>query len=163
VNGSLFLRNRQRTRNVDSAYLKKIILSLIERTLGRKDYELGVHLVARPQITEINETYLRHKGPTDVITFDYGDPSRVGWLAGDIFVCVPEAVDQARLFESTWQNELVRYIVHGALHLCGYDDRGANQRARMKREEDRLVAELSGQFAFSTIGGPAKKPVRRKL
>ena len=61
-------------------------------------------------------------------------------LHGEIFVCVDEAVLQARKFGTSWQSEIVRYIVHGVLHLLGFDDSSAGARRKMKREENRLVA-----------------------
>jgi rRNA maturation RNase YbeY len=107
-------------------------------------------------MTRINETRLRHAGSTDVITFDYGEPK--GPLAGEIFVCVEEALVQARRFRATWQEELVRYIVHGVLHLRGYDDLGTAARRRMKREEGRLLRKLSRDFRLSKL---ARKPKLR--
>jgi len=64
---------------------------------------------------------LRHAGATDVIAFDYS--IRASHLRGEIFICVDEALVQARRFRTTWQSESVRYVVHGVLHLLGFDDR----------------------------------------
>ena len=151
MSGALFLHNRQRTRKINSALLRKIISGLLDQILKRDEYELGLHLVTRRKITELNEAYLQHQGSTDVITFDYSDPARPQWLAGDIFICVAEAVEQARQFKTTWQSEIVRYVVHGLLHLCGYDDRSAKDRLKMKTEEDRCLALLAKQFAFARL------------
>ncbi|PYJ97280.1 MAG: hypothetical protein DME23_16275, partial [Verrucomicrobia bacterium] len=65
------------------------------------------------------------------------------------------AVAQARRFRTTWQSELVRYLVHGVLHLRGYNDRQPKFRRVMKREEDRLVRELTRLFPLSKL---ARKP-----
>ena len=56
-------------------------------------------------------------------------------MAGEIFVCVPEALAQASRFGAAWQEELVRYIVHGVLHLRGYDDLQPVARRKMKRRK----------------------------
>jgi rRNA maturation RNase YbeY len=85
-----------------------------------------------------------------------------GSLHGEIFVCMDEAVAQARRFRTSWQSELVRYIVHGILHLRGFDDRRAAPRARMKREENRLVRELAARFDFAAIS-QSRKPARRPI
>jgi probable rRNA maturation factor len=106
-------------------------------------FELGVYIVHAPEITHLNETYLQHAGPTDVITFDYCEPTR---LAGDIFVCVEEAKSHARRFRTTWRCELVRYIIHGLLHLRGYDDKRAAARRKMKAEEARVLGCTIGEF-----------------
>jgi probable rRNA maturation factor len=73
-------------------------------------------------------------------------------LIGDIFICVEEALRQAAKYRTTWQSELIRYIVHGALHLCGYDDQTATARKKMKREEDRILRELSVRFSLNRMG-----------
>ena len=152
MSGDLILRNRQRTRKIQSTYLRTIIRAFLEGPLRRQDYELGVHLVDRTAISKLNEAHLGHRGPTDVITFDYADPAHPEWLGGDIFVCVPEAVAQAWHFGTTWQSEVVRYIVHGVLHLCGYDDQSRRARMKMKKQEDRLVTELANQFELRKLG-----------
>jgi rRNA maturation RNase YbeY len=77
-------------------------------------------------------------------------------LHGDLFICVEEAIRQARQFRTTWQAELVRYIVHGILHLQGYDDAAPGHRRVMKREEDRRMRRLAARFRLSALGGKAR-------
>ena len=102
-------------------------------------------------MTRMNEGYLRHKGSTDVITFDYADANRPKCLAGEIFVCLDEALAQAPRFRVTWQNELVRYIVHGILHLSGYDDKTTAARKKMKSQENRLMRRLAARFELEHL------------
>ena len=122
----------------------------------------------------INETFLRHEGSTDVITFDYAisigqassrSHSKANYgdrrdacpaLHGEIFICMDEAISQSKKFKTTWQSEIVRYLVHGVLHLLGHDDRNAAARRKMKREEERRLAVLSEKFSLAQIGGPSK-------
>jgi len=75
-------------------------------------------------------------------------------LHGEVFVCLDEAVTQARRFRVTWQSELVRYVVHGVLHLLGYDDLNPRARRRMKAAENRLMRRLARQFAIPDLGSP---------
>ena len=103
-------------------------------------------------MAKLNETFLKHSGPTDVITFDYSEADRRSPLLGELFICVPEAVAQSRRFRTSWQEELVRYLVHGVLHLLGYDDRAAKARQRMKREENRLLRRLARRFDLASLG-----------
>ena len=72
-------------------------------------------------------------------------------LHGELFICVDEAIRQARRFRTTWQSELVRYVVHGVLHLLGHDDHHAADRRKMKREENRLVRLMARRFAFTRL------------
>ena len=91
-------------------------------------------------MTRLNQQFLQHEGSTDIITFDHGStPER---LFGEMFICVAEAERQAKAFGTTWQAELRRYVIHGILHLRGYDDLEPAKRRVMKREENRLVRKL---------------------
>lgn len=143
----LTIHNRQRTRDLHARRLRQIVTILLVELLGLEEVELGITLVAVPQMTRLNEAFLHHAGSTDVITFDYSEPeSRTREprtaVHGEIFVCVDEAVRQARRFRTTWQSEVVRYVVHGVLHLLGHDDHRAADRRRMKRAENRLLGVL---------------------
>jgi len=104
----------------------------------------------------INETFLKHEGSTDVVTFDYADKTEETILAGEIFICIDEAIVQAKKFRTSWQSEIVRYVVHGVLHLTGHDDLKPNLRRRMKREENRLLSRLSRKFSLAQIAGASK-------
>ena len=74
-----------------------------------------------------------------------------GRVFGDIYVCVDEAVAQSKRFRASWQEEIVRYVVHGILHLLGHDDRKARSRKTMKRLENELVAELAARFPLRSL------------
>lgn len=152
----LYFRNQQRVRRVNQKYLAGIIESLLDDELRREQYALAVYLIGPGAIARINETHLRHEGPTDVIAFDYADSTSPALLAGDIFICVDEAIRQAPKYKTTWQSELVRYVVHGILHLCGYDDKQRAARKNMKREEDRLMRKLAARFDFRRLEIPAE-------
>ena len=138
---ALRLFNRQKIRAINTALLRRIAAELLAGIDGPR--ELAVHLVEAPEMTRLNETFLRHKGSTDVITFDYREDAPDGGLSGEIFICIDEAVAQARRFRVTWQAEVARYLVHGILHLQGYDDRKLAPRRAMKREENQRVKKLS--------------------
>ncbi len=152
MSGDLRVFNRQRARAVDARQLRRVIRSLLEETMGLKGFDLAVHLVGARAMAKLNETHLGHKGVTDVITLDYGVNGATGGPAGEIMVCVDEAVAQGRRFRAPWQAELMRYIIHGVLHLGGHDDRNARARRRMKRVETRRLKELGGRFRLSKLG-----------
>ncbi len=144
------LLNRQRSRKLDSRRLRKITLALLGE-LQIVEAELGVTFVTDKEMTLVNETFLQHEGSTDVITFDHtptqdsrSKSAGAGHssLHGELFICVDEAIRQAKRFRTTWQSELTRYIVHGVLHLLGHDDHVAADRRKMKREENWLVRKL---------------------
>ncbi len=151
MRGRLIVHQRLRTPVVNLRLLRQILRSLVNDLVRKSVIELGVYVVDAGQMTELNETFLRHRGSTDVITFDYTEGAGGEELAGEIFVCLPEAEKQARRFRVHWQAELVRYVVHGVLHLCGHDDRRRAERARMKREENRLLKSLEARFDLRQV------------
>ena len=151
------LLNRQRVRKVDARQLRVIMLALLGE-LQITSAEFGVNLVSDAEMTRVNETFLQHEGSTDVITFDHSElsarpqtPDPRPNLHGELFICVDEAIRQARRFRTMWQSELVRYVVHGVLHLLGHDDHRAADRRKMKREENRLVRLMAQRFAFAQL------------
>jgi probable rRNA maturation factor len=164
-NPSLTLHNRQRARRLDLAFTRRITTTLLRGLMGLNDFDLGLSLVGTAEMARLNQTFLHQAGPTDVLSFDYlekpgppGGPlpgcpadSSPG-LHGEIVVCVDEAAAQARRFRTTWQSELVRYIVHGILHLRGFDDRRPGQRRKMKRTEDRFLRQLAARFDLRRLG-----------
>ncbi|MGO9479580.1 MAG: rRNA maturation RNase YbeY [Limisphaerales bacterium] len=174
------ITNRQRLKQIDRRLLKAIVNALLAE-LELEQAEIGICLVAAPEMTRLNETFLRHAGSTDVIAFDYRDktvgadvrrplnqkhapekkpapPCVVACkeIHGEIFICVDEAVRQARRFGTSWQSEIVRYLVHGILHLLGFDDSSAGARRRMKRAENRLLRRLAGRFSLAQLSRPAR-------
>ena len=153
MSSALTVRNRTRAGALDIPLLRRIALALLRELLDRQDFELGLYVVDAKEMTQLNQTHLRHRGPTDVITFDYGDPAQPRRLAGEIFVCLDEAVRQAARYHVTWQSEIARYLVHGVLHLAGYDDAAAASRRHMKKREDLLVRALGRRFRLRQLGG----------
>jgi probable rRNA maturation factor len=142
------ISNRQRSRKFNLRLLKEITVAALEE-LKIKEAELGIVLVGIGEMAYLNKKFLGHAGPTDVITFDYSEKPKQ--LHGELFMCVRIAERQAKEFGTSWQSEIVRYIVHGILHLMGHDDLQPAVRKKMKLEEGRLVRKLSRSFALSKL------------
>src|SRR5580765_4432904 len=114
----LQFRNLQRNRTISVPWLGCLTATLLGELLRLSEYQLAVQLVSVKHISRLNEEFLNHIGPTDVITFDYSEKKRR--VSGEIYICVKVAEGQAEEFATTWQGETVRYLVHGVLHLIGY-------------------------------------------
>ena len=166
---NIVVANRQRAQRINPRLLKQIVTAFLPQ-LKIECAELGINLVAAPEMTLLNETFLRHKGPTDVITFDYAEKAKRASrlptkplkrkmdghdacpaLHGELFICVDEAILQSKRFKTSWQAEIVRYLIHGVLHLLGHGDRSPAARRKMKREENRWLREISRRFALSKL------------
>jgi probable rRNA maturation factor len=151
VNKTIRVRNRQRAQPVNSRLLEKITRHLLVELLQADSIDLGIYIIAAREMTRLNESFLSHQGSTDVLAFDYTEVPGRKALCGEIFICVDEAKIQAGRFQTTWQSELVRYLVHGVLHLRGYDDNRPTSRRKMKREENRLLKALDDVYTFSAL------------
>ncbi len=147
----LVLRNRQHTRPVNVRLLRRLAVALINDHFQLRRFALGIYLVDAPGITRMNERYLNHEGATDIITFDYADTFQPREAFGDLFICIDVAMQQARTFGTTWTDELARYVVHGLLHLQGFDDLEPVARRRMKLEENRLFKVMAAQFPLAQL------------
>ncbi|HVU08898.1 MAG TPA: rRNA maturation RNase YbeY [Verrucomicrobiae bacterium] len=153
---TITIANRQRTKIINSRLLKQIVDELFAE-LEITATEIEINLVGAKEMAKINWNFLRHEGSTDVITFDYGQKARFARvlappnLHGEIFICVDDAISQAKQFKTNWQSEIVHYIVHGILHLLGHDDLKPALRRKMKRKEDSLLRKLSKKFSFAQI------------
>jgi probable rRNA maturation factor len=79
---------------------------------------------------------------------------------GEIFVSVDDAVAQAALFHTTWQQEVARYVIHGLLHLAGHTDLEVEARRRMKRQENRLLRLTTAAFPIHRLGAGRGQSMR---
>ncbi len=99
---------------------------------------LCISFVNDDEMSKINEKYLSHKGSTDIITFDYTENKNEG-IDGEIIICTDEAKRQSKNYGVTLNQELMRLIFHGLLHLTGYDDTDAKKSKIMKSKEDETL------------------------
>ena len=83
---------------------------------------------------DINNNYLAHDYFTDIITFDNSEEE--GIIKGDVFISVERARENAFEFNVTFENEVLRLIIHGVLHLIGFMDGTAEEKLTMRRKED---------------------------
>jgi len=94
-------------------------------------------------ILQINREFLKHDYFTDVITFDYSDSLQ---LSGEIYISIETVKRNAGIYNSKFSDELRRVMVHGILHLCGYDDRTKEQIAAMRFREERYLKLYKDEF-----------------
>jgi len=110
---------------------------------------VSIALVGRRRIRSLNRRHLGRDRDTDVIAFSLGmgakGRSPRSTVVGDVYVCVPAAAAQARRYDTTPRDELRRLVVHGVLHVLGYQHPdGADRSASpMWRRQERLLARLT--------------------
>jgi probable rRNA maturation factor len=134
----VFVFNRQRKIALDCAELENFArraLPLCARGRGAgvtSLAEIDVVLVSDRKISELHRRFMQIAGPTDVITFQHGE----------IFISVEMARRQARTHRTSLTGELRLYLVHGLLHLHGFDDQRASDRRRMFAAQERILASV---------------------
>jgi probable rRNA maturation factor len=136
--------NRQRRLKIDTHLLAEAAARTLE-FVGEANGQLSIVLVDDGAITKLNAKYHGVRGPTDVLSFDYGDGQ------GELILSVQRAVIHATRFRTTPARELILYVVHGILHLHGFDDLTAAKRRRMRVAERRVMVWLRKRMEFNGL------------
>ncbi len=108
---------------------------------GFKLSELNYIFCSDAYLLRINQEYLNHDTYTDIITFDNSEIAQT--IVGDIFISIERVMENARKFNVPQATELHRVMIHGALHLLGYKDKGSASKKLMTQMEDKYLAKIS--------------------
>ena len=139
------VRNLQRRTSVNIAELETFAADAVKRCLRlqkrkrtdlRKLSEIFVWLISDRRISRLHLQFLGESGPTDVLTFH----------AGEIFISVETARRNAREFGNSLMNEIKLNMVHGLLHLHGFDDRMPADLRRMKDTQEKILRRMGIQI-----------------
>jgi probable rRNA maturation factor len=110
---------------------KDWILKIIEKE-DKELIQLTYIFCSDAYLLQINKEYLNHDTYTDIITFPYLSPPHI---EGDIFISIDRIKENAQEFNTTFDEELRRVMIHGVLHLCGYPDKTEEEAALMRVKE----------------------------
>lgn len=119
----------------------KALVSLATRVLRSEGQSGRVNLVFcdNSLIRHLNRQFRKLDKITDVLSFHYGEDDDPGGVWGEIYIATPQALKQAPKWKNTFFNELRRLVVHGALHLAGYDHLKSSERLIMRAREDHYL------------------------
>ena len=145
---TISVRNQQRVHRIASREFIKAATIALEQLFQIPAYSLSVTFLSAKRMAEVNEAHLQHKGPTDIITFDYSEANA---LDGELIICPAVAAKYSQRYNVSLGRELARYFIHGVLHLQGHNDHDPNDRRKMKREENRLLTQLARRFPVNTL------------
>jgi probable rRNA maturation factor len=114
---------------------------------GITNTKVVLAFVDNPQIHRLNKQFLDHDEPTDVLTFPYSEPTSKT-LEGEVVIGYQVAAEYAADRGHTLEQELLLYVIHGCLHLCGYDDKTKKAAQEMRVKEREYLMQL-GQSDIS--------------
>lgn len=114
-------------------------LKFVAESESRRLGDISVIFCSDPYILDVNLRYLKHDYYTDIITFDYCEGGKR--LSGDLFISVDTVRENAAFYGVEFADELNRVIVHGLLHLIGYDDHTEEDRAVMRAKENYYLSQ----------------------
>jgi probable rRNA maturation factor len=114
------------------AWIKKVLVK--ER---RKSGDINYIFCTDTYLLGLNQQYLKHNTYTDIITFDYSSGKSI---EGEIYISVERVRENANKLDVLFEDELLRVMVHGVLHLCGYQDKEPAQKAQMRKKEEAYLS-----------------------
>jgi len=123
----------------DSEVDKRFIHNIVKELKNELEFELSgiqINFVNSAEIMRINKVYLNHNYSTDIITFDYSGSQKM--LDGEIYISIEDAAFNARKFGVKLKEEIMRLVIHGFLHLLGFNDKSQKDKIVMKEIENKL-------------------------
>jgi len=141
------LKNLQKKTPVPQAKILKAAKAAIRKLEKRGHFKEKGHIkcpflsfsfsivfVGTKRMRAIDKKYLGHDYATDVLTFDFGES-----LQGEIIICPHVASVHAKAHQTSTENEIILYVIHGILHLAGFDDHKPHDTLQMRRMEEELL------------------------
>ncbi len=124
------IRSGLRQKRKLGAFVNALILQYRKKTSA-----IGYTFVSDDFLLEMNQTHLQHDTYTDIITFDLSE-QRSHFILGDIYISIDRVKQNAQDLQIAYQDELLRVVLHGALHLCGFGDKTKKEKENMRALEE---------------------------
>jgi probable rRNA maturation factor len=134
------ITNLSKVKRIKIKNIRKV-LSLVFSSLGIPYAQASILLCDNNFIRKLNRKFFNESGVTDVISFPLKDAINPQYL-GEVVICVEEAKNSSKLYGNTWQEELVLYLIHGILHILGFDDIKAKDRLKMQAKQEKILSKL---------------------
>lgn len=123
---------------VDKIKLKSLIADVI-KLLSVELKNIEVNFISDSRMIEMNNKYLSHNYSTDIITFDYSDDTKIDT---ELFINYDAALFNSKRYFVSYNSEIIRLVVHGILHVTGFDDKSKSKKIIMKRTENSIVEKF---------------------
>jgi len=129
--------------DVSFSFQKRILLRTWLQRVAQKEQKkisaLNYIFCSDEFLLSMNKEHLNHNTYTDIITFGYSAKGAVD-ITGDIFISIDRVKENAKTYQTSFQDELRRVLSHGLLHLCGYKDKTSADKANMREKEESALS-----------------------
>ncbi|MGE5797954.1 MAG: rRNA maturation RNase YbeY [Ignavibacteria bacterium] len=115
------------------------LLSFLKNQLNFTLISLDINFISGKALRKVNKDFLNHDFSTDIITFNYS--GNIKDLEGEILISVDDAETNSKKYGVSFDEEILRLVIHGILHLLGYNDINSKEKLEMKRLENKLLIE----------------------
>jgi probable rRNA maturation factor len=134
----LLIETAHPTLRIDGERVRSVLTRLLtDRGVGVA--YLGIVLADHDTVRALNAAYLDHATDTDVLSFNLSEEA-AALIDGEVYVDLDTALERHAEFGAAFEDEALRYVIHGVLHLLGYDDETVEQKSEMHRLEDAYLA-----------------------
>ncbi len=145
------IKNLNRRFKLNERYLGKIIRQILSR-LDARPLDLEVVFLDNRKIRSLNRKYRNRDRATDVLSFGIGTREfGSAALLAEICVSIDKAYVNSKAFGTEFEKELILYVIHGILHLAGYNDRKAKDKARMEKKQEEILTFLCRKLDLSRV------------
>ena len=129
-------------RQIESLFNKVI---QTESKKGNKG-QINLIMTTDSKLRKLNSQFRGIDSVTDVLSFNLDQPEDMDSIFGEIYIAIPTAFRQAKQYDTTLSEELLRLTCHGFLHLFGYDHQTTSQRQKMQSLEEQYLLAVGGQY-----------------
>lgn len=144
------ITNSQRLIPISSRSASKVVAFLLSES-GTTCEEMDLHFVGKKKISSLHAAFFDDPSPTDCITFPYSSPESPDYtFLGEVFVCPMVAKEYVSQHGGDLYEEITLYIIHGFLHLLGYNDQTENEKLEMRRLEKKWLSALAKNHLLVT-------------
>lgn len=136
----IVIQNLQKKIPINPKKVKESVLKVLQIEKIKKTGQINFFFVTDSKIKKLNLKYRHENYPTDVLTFDMSGKREI---LADVVISIDTAITHARIFKTSPRFEIYLYIVHGILHLLGYDDRNPKERKIIQERQEYILRKLN--------------------
>lgn len=138
------VKNTNKRFSLNERFIKKVVAEILKILKKPSDANLEIVFLSDASIKPFNKRYKYKDRPTDVLSFDLG-------TCGQILISSDTALSNSKIFNTSFAEEIVLYVIHGILHLFGYEDETLKAKKRMSKKENTILERLCAKENLSKV------------